>query len=111
MKTAKKVLQRQNRKRRIRAKIVGTSKRPRLSVYRSLTKITTQLIDDSAGVTIVSAQSQKRTVENALELGKEIAKKAKEKKINECVFDRNGFSFHGCVKAVADGARAEGLKF
>ncbi len=104
---------------RIRKKITGTPVRPRLTVYRSNTSIYAQLIDDSQGMTIVSASSrdkgiiaQKGTkVEKSVLVGKAIAVKAKDKGVESCVFDRNGNLYHGRIKAVADGAREAGLKF
>ena len=88
-------------KRRIRKVIFGTAERPRLSVYRSNTQISAQLIDDNARKTLVSASS----------LCKEIAEKAKAAGITAVVFDRNGYLYHGRVKALADAARNGGLNF
>lgn len=107
---------RARRHKRVRAKIAGDSKRPRMNVFRSLTNIYVQIIDDSKGVTLASADLRnlkgvKNNVEGAEKLGKEIAKKCKEAKISEVVFDRGGYKYHGKVKAVAQGARSEGLKF
>ena len=104
------------RKRRIRAKVSGTAKRPRLSVFRSNTGMYVQLIDDEAGKTLVSAHSRevKKVAKKTLiseELGKLISKKALAKKIKQVVFDRGGNIYTGRVKAVADGARAGGLEF
>ena len=104
------------RHRRVRSKIIGTKKCPRLSVFRSNTGMYLQLIDDSSDKTLVSAHSREITKKEAktvvgLELGKLIAKKAIDKKIKEVVFDRGGYKYHGRVKAVADGAREGGLKF
>jgi large subunit ribosomal protein L18 len=105
------------RKRRIRAKISGTAKIPRLNVYRSLKHLFAQLIDDTAGKTLVSASDfeikakKGKKSDKAKEVGLLIAKKALDKKISEVVFDRAGFKYHGRVKAVADGAREGGLKF
>jgi len=95
----------ERRIRKIRSKISGTAERPRLAVFKSLKKISCQLIDDEKGVTIVSASGEK-----AEDVGKLIAKKAIEKKINQAVFDRRGLKYHGKIKALADGARAGGLK-
>lgn len=111
MSALKKQLLRQRRKVRIRAKVSGTAKKPRLSVHRSLTKITAQIIDDVKGLTLVAVVSAGRTVADAQKAGEELAKKALEKKIATCVFDRGGFAYHGRVKALAEGARAGGLKF
>jgi large subunit ribosomal protein L18 len=105
------------RKGRVRSKIAGTAEQPRLSVFKSLSHINVQLIDDSKGVTLVSATDQelkvgkKTKAELSFEVGKLIAKKALEKKIEQVVFDRGSSKYHGRVKAVADGAREGGLKF
>lgn len=104
------------RHQRVRAKISGKAKRPRLSVFRANRHIYAQVIDDEAGKTLVSASSGEVKVkgkksEAALEVGKLIAKKALEKKISAVVFDRGGFAFHGRVKSLAEGAREAGLKF
>lgn len=105
-----------NRKRRIRHRISGTVECPRLSVYRSLGFIYAQIIDDNSGKTLVSASDIKNTkakskIESAKVVGKEIAKKALEKKIEKIVFDRNGYKYHGRIKALAESAREGGLKF
>lgn len=106
-----------NRQKRVRAKISGTTKRPRLNVYRSLKHIFAQLIDDSVGKTIVSASDSEikakkgKKIDKAKEVGLLIAKKALDKKIDQAVFDRAGSKYHGRIKAVADGAREGGLKF
>ena len=105
-----------HRKRRIEAKIRGTAKRPRLSVFRSLKSLYAQVIDDENGKTLVSAglpeiKKAKDDIAGAKEIGKLVAKKCSEKKISEVVFDRSGYKYHGKVKAVADGAREGGLKF
>jgi large subunit ribosomal protein L18 len=111
---------RQNRKIRIRKKISGTSERPRLVVFRSNAHIYAQVIDDEQGTTLVSASTlvlEKNNVEarpnkaGAEVVGKEIARLAKEKNIVRVVFDRNGYIYHGRIKAVADGAREAGLEF
>lgn len=106
---------------RIRSKILGTSERPRLSVYRSLNHIYAQLIDDMQGVTLASANSAegkskgaKRAGGNvaaAKEVGKKIAERAKQKGVSKVVFDRGGYLYHGRVKALADSAREAGLQF
>lgn len=113
-KTAKRAV----RQARVRAKVTGTKARPRLCVYKSLTNIYAQLIDDEARVTIVSASTLDKEVETkasnikaATEIGTLIAKKAKAKKITEVVFDRNGYKYHGKVQKVAEAAREAGLKF
>ena len=102
-------------KARIRGKISGTAQRPRLCVFRSNKQIYAQLIDDVAGNTIVSASSkgieQGNKCEIAAKVGEDVAKKALAAGIETVVFDRNGFLFHGRVKALAEGARKGGLKF
>jgi large subunit ribosomal protein L18 len=105
-------------KRRIRKRISGTSKVPRLSVFRSNKQIYAQLIDDVSGVTLASASSYKnKAVENinksqqAAVIGKEVAEKALKAGIENVVFDRNGYLYHGRVKSLADSAREGGLKF
>lgn len=109
--------QRERRKRSIRIKISGTPERPRLTVYKSLKYVSAQIIDDTKGITLVSASSQEKdlksgkNVDVAKEIGKVIATRAKEKNINEVVFDRNGYIYHGKIKSLADGARESGLKF
>jgi len=116
MSNAAKII-RQKRKlrhKRVRAKIFGTKKRPRLSVYRSLKNCFVQAIDDEAGKTLLALDDRKlkgNRTERAQELGKKFAEEAKKKDIAEVVFDRGGFKYHGRVKAIADGARAAGLKF
>jgi large subunit ribosomal protein L18 len=110
-----KTLHRLARKRRIRARISGTAERPRLSVFRSLTRLCVQLIDDVAGRTIVSASTSEAKVplnlEGAKKLGTLVAKKAKDAKITAVVFDRSGYKYHGRIKALADAAREGGLQF
>lgn len=107
------------RKKRIRKNVLGTSVKPRLSVYRSLRYVYVQLIDDLAQKTLASSSSlnlgaKKNTAGNrdaATKVGVEIAQRAKELNIKEVVFDRNGFLYHGVVKNLADAARKEGLRF
>lgn len=104
------------RKVRVRAKVNGTSLRPRLAVFRSLRHISVQLIDDSQGITLGSVGSKEikakgTKIEQAALVGKEIAKKALEKNIKQIVFDKSSYKFHGRVKAVADAAREAGLEF
>lgn len=103
------------RQARIRAKVSGTAEKPRLAVFRSNKYVYAQLINDDAGKTLVAASSLKMTgkgmVEKAKATGLEIAKKAKEMKIEKVVFDRGGFIFTGKIKAIADGAREGGLIF
>ncbi|MDE6541414.1 MAG: 50S ribosomal protein L18 [Muribaculaceae bacterium] len=102
-------------KTRIRGKISGTAARPRMTVFRSNKQIYVQLIDDLAGVTLVSASSkgieEGNKTEIAAKVGENVAKKALEAGITEVVFDRNGYLFHGRVKSLADAARNGGLKF
>jgi large subunit ribosomal protein L18 len=100
----------------IRKKISGTTERPRLSVFRSNTGIYAQLIDDVKQVTIAAASSLelgKKTLnqDNAKNVGKKIAEKAKTAGVESIVFDRNGYLYHGNIKAFAEGAREGGLKF
>ena len=111
-------VQRLKRHARIRAKISGTSERPRLCVYRSLSNIQVQIIDDTKGVTLVSASTYEKSFsgyggnkEAAKAIGKTIAERALEKGITEVVFDRGGNLYHGRVKELADAAREGGLKF
>jgi len=116
MSTSKKELNRKARHNRIRAKMNGTTEKPRLVIYRSLNNHYAQLVDDVKHLTIVSCDDLKLKLkgnksERAKTVGMELAKLAKEKNITTCVFDRNGFRYHGRVKAVADGAREGGLKF
>ena len=113
-----KVNRRARIKKRIRKNISGTSSRPRLTVFRSNKQIYVQLIDDVNGVTLASAASLKEDeaqkvnkLEQAKLIGKQIAEKATEAGIAEVVFDRNGYLYHGRVKALADSARESGLKF
>ena len=111
----KKYILRKKRHARIRSKIKGTSTIPRLVVFRSLTNNYVQLIDDENGKVLAACSDMKENkgtkIEKATNVGKEIAKKAKEQKIEEIKFDRNGYKYHGRVKAIAEGAREEGLKF
>ncbi len=112
---------RKRRKLRISKKIKGSPERPRLVVYRSNTSIYGQIIDDVSGLTLASASSLamgkrsgavlKLNKETATQVGREIARLAKEKSIDKVVFDRNGYIYHGRIKAFADGAREEGLQF
>lgn len=104
------------RKKRVRANISGSDERPRISVFRSLRSISAQVIDDALGKTLVSADLRelpktklKNTVEGAREVGKFLAKKCLAAGVKSVVFDRNGYQYHGRVKAVAEGAREGGL--
>lgn len=107
---------------KIRKRVFGTAEKPRFSVYRSLSNIYGQLIDDTTGVTLVSASSLDKEIEADVKkagskversklVGILLAKRAVEKNIKAVVFDRNGFLYHGRVKAVAEGAREGGLQF
>jgi len=109
------------RKKRIRKKLIGSKEQPRLSVFRSSKHIYAQIVDDTDGHTIIAASSMEKEVkeqpkfENKVALanfvGKLLGERAIEKGINKVVFDRNGFLYHGRVKAVSDGARKAGLEF
>jgi large subunit ribosomal protein L18 len=106
---------RAKRKKRIRGRLEGTTERPRLSVYRSAKHMFAQVIDDVTGKTLASVGSfsmdKRATREVCAELGKSLAAKCKEKSIGKIAFDKNGFAYHGRVKAFADGAREGGLEF
>jgi len=110
-------IQRRTRiKRGIRKKISGTTTRPRVSVFRSNKAIYGQIIDDIKGVTIASASSKElgmalNNIEASKEVGKKLAEKAKANGVEIVIFDRNGYQYHGKVKAFAEGAREGGLKF
>ena len=111
-------LARLKRHARVRAKISGTTERPRLCVYRSNANISAQIIDDTKGITLVSASTLEKAfegnggnIEAAKKIGAIIAERANEKGITEVVFDRGGYLYHGRVSALADGAREGGLKF
>ncbi len=108
-------LKRKQRHARIRSKISGTATIPRLCVYRSLTSVYAQLIDDENGKVLAGTSDLKTKKgtksESAKTVGMELAKKAAELKITTCVFDRNGYLYHGRVKQLAEGAREGGLKF
>lgn len=106
----------------IRKQVIGTPERPRLTIYRSAKHVYAQIIDDTTGKTLVSASTiskelreEMKAVKSEMEVcklvGKYTAKRALEKKILNVVYDRNGYLYHGRVKAVADGAREGGLKF
>ena len=109
-----KQVKKNRRHRRVRAKIIGTAKLPRLCVFRSAKHIYAQLIDDDTGTTIASVNDSKLKLKGivaASEVGKMIAISAKEKSIKMIVFDRGGYKYHGRVQALANGAREGGLKF
>ena len=110
--------QRQKRHKRVRGKVSGTSERPRLNVFRSETNIYAQIIDDTKGVTLVSASSLEKSFEGtgsnmeaAKKVGQIVAERAKAAGIEAVVFDRGGYLYHGRVKALAEGAREGGLQF
>ncbi len=112
---------RERRHRRLRQRVVGTTERPRLNVYRSLHHIHAQIIDDSIGHTLVAASSVEPELraklgstgnqEAAKEVGLILAQRAKEQGIEQVVFDRGGYIYHGRIAALADGAREGGLEF
>ena len=110
--------QRLKRHKRVRAKISGTPEMPRLNVFRSEANIYAQIIDDVNGVTLASASSLDKAIEGhggnvaaATAVGKLVAERAKAKGIENVVFDRGGYLYHGRVKALAEGAREGGLQF
>lgn len=110
---------RQARHTRVRKTVSGTSETPRLNVFRSNSNIFAQIIDDTKGVTLVSASSIDKdlklenggNIEAAVKVGELIAKRAKKAKISKVVFDRGGYLYHGRVKALAEAARENGLEF
>lgn len=106
---------REQRHRRVRAKIIGSANRPRLSIYKSNTALLAQIIDDSKGATLASisslAEKGKTPRERAESAAVTLAKRAKEKGIDAVVFDRGGFQYVGTIKAFADAVRAAGLRF
>ena len=105
------------RKMRVRKTVTGTPERPRLTVTRSAKNLYAQVIDDYAGTTLAAIASNKKgqtkraTVAVCKELGKQLAERCKAKNITQVVFDKNGYRYHGRVKALADGAREGGLQF
>ena len=118
VKTFDKNAQRMKRHTRVRGKISGTPERPRLNVYRSNANIYAQIIDDVNGVTLVSANTLEKEFEGATgnceaakKVGTVLAERAKAKGIEEVVFDRGGYVYHGRVAALAEGARESGLQF
>lgn len=112
---------RQKRHERIRKKVLGTTERPRLSVYKSLNHVYAQIIDDLKGYTIVAASSldkefkddgtHKGNIRTAKKVGELIAKRALEKGIKKVVFDRSGYLYHGSVRALAEAVRETGMEF
>ena len=119
LKKVDKNLKRQKRHLRLRNKVQGTPERPRLNIFRSLNHIYAQIIDDVNGVTLVSASTVDKgfklestsNKEAAKEVGKLVAERAKAKGIDNVVFDRGGYIYHGRVKELAEGAREAGLQF
>jgi len=117
--TSQKQITRFKRKRRIRSRVEGTAEKPRLSVFRSNSHLYAQLVDDIKGHTLVSASTLEEelkekvggSIEGAKTLGGLVSKRALAKKINQIVFDRSGYLYHGRIKALADAARESGLKF
>jgi large subunit ribosomal protein L18 len=112
---------RKNRHLRVRKKVTGTPERPRLSIYRSLSNMYAQIIDDKTGKTLVAASTLDKDIKEAIKyggnkeaakaVGQSVAKKAQAKDINNVVFDRGGYIYHGRIKEVAEGAREAGLQF
>lgn len=112
---------REQRHRRVRARVSGTSERPRMNIYRSLSNIYVQVIDDTVGKTLVSASTLDKEIAKQVEgkpkleaakiVGKIVAERAKQAGITQIVFDRGGYKYHGRVAAVAEGAREAGLEF
>jgi len=116
---SKKVKSRFKRKTRIRKKVIGRADRPRLSVFRSLKNIYAQVIDDDKGNTIVGISSLSKDIKKkkltgikqADSIGEILAEKCKSKNIDKVIFDKNGFKYHGRIKALAESARKKGLEF
>ncbi|NTU41641.1 MAG: 50S ribosomal protein L18 [Nitrospirales bacterium] len=112
---------RARRHKRLRKKVSGTTERPRLSVFKSLNHIYAQIIDDTKGTTIVSASTVEKDVKSeagnksniamAQRVGKSLATRAEQAGIKKIVFDRGGYKYHGCIKALAEAAREAGLEF
>jgi large subunit ribosomal protein L18 len=115
MKITTKIQKRDRRHRRVRAKVEGNAARPRLSVFKSNTRLVAQLVDDMKGVTIAAADSSMEmgttAGERAIMAAKTLAERAQAKKVTKVVFDRGGFQYVGTIKAFADAARAAGLEF
>jgi large subunit ribosomal protein L18 len=115
--TSDRLASRKHRKDRIRKKISGTADCPRMSVFRSDRHFNVQLVDDDSGMTLVNCSTMdegmrgtvKANIEGAKKLGKKIAEEALKKNIKKVIFDRNGYRYHGTVKALADSAREAGL--
>lgn len=109
------IVTRKDRHRRVRSRIKGTAQKPRFNVFRSLSHLYVQIIDDEAGKTMAAASSKEikakgKKVDVATEVGKKAAEKALALGIKEVVFDRGGYKYHGRIKSCADGARTAGLK-
>ena len=117
MSMATKTQSRLRRRRRVRSKVRGTAERPRLSVFRSNRGIQAQLIDDLAGHTLAAVTwteadlKELARMEQAKRAGELLAQRAKEAGVETCVFDRGGYRYHGRVRALAEGAREDGLRF
>jgi large subunit ribosomal protein L18 len=122
MKVVRRAEARLRRKKRVRIKVRGTPQRPRLSVFRTATHIYAQIIDDTAAQTLVDASSVSKELRSMIQrkggnkagaalVGESIAKRASGKGIKQVIFDRNGFLYHGRVKALAEAARQHGLEF
>jgi large subunit ribosomal protein L18 len=121
MATKSREAMRKRRQQRVRGRVAGTQDRPRLNVFRSLSNISVQIIDDRAGGTLVSASSMdkdlksrvdgKKKLEQAQIIGAAVAERALARGIKQVVFDRAGYKYHGRVKALADAARGAGLEF
>jgi len=116
--TTKKNIRRARRKQGIRKEVFGMPDRPRLSVFRSLNHVYAQVIDDLTGKTVASPSTRDKSfadkgakMSEATAVGKLVAQRAKEKGVQKVVFDRNGYLYHGRIKALADGAREGGLQF
>ncbi|MCX6807518.1 MAG: 50S ribosomal protein L18 [Patescibacteria group bacterium] len=114
-KVSKKQIGRLARKRRVSKLVIGNAERPRLSVFRSSRYISAQIIDDAKGITLASASDSKlkdgKGLEHATKVGEVLAEAAKKVGIKKVVFDRNGYKYHGRVKALAEAARVAGLEF
>ena len=116
-----KLARRRRRKRRVRRRVLGTGRRPRLTVFRSNKNISAQIVDDTVGRTLAAASSLDKTLRGqapyggnktaAATVGKALAERAAEAGIKQVVFDRNGYAYHGRVKVLADAARESGLEF
>jgi len=113
-----KLRKREQRKLHVRKTLSGTPEKPRMTVFKSNKYLYVQVVDDVAGATLASASSLeeslkgfKRNLDGAAKLGEQIGKRLKEKNVAKVVFDRNGYKYHGIVKAIADGARKSGITF